>query len=126
MSLLNYIQTNKTQHILLGVSVLFFVIKGVSYALIGSYIPLFFIFIVISGLILSFKKSLKAYDRMIKLWVILIIIWPVVRLIFWVYLEIDTKLTESHLREQFGLVQNLISLAMLVLGITLIRRLKKQ
>lgn len=124
---MNLIENNKIRKQLilsLGISLLFFIVKGIKYAVIESYIPLLFVVVIITALFLCYKVSLKAFRRMLRFWACIIIIWSVIRLIFCIYLEFDTKLTESHLREQFGLWHNLMSIIMLVIGITLIRQLK--
>lgn len=126
MSIANQISAFKNLYALVGVSLLFFVIKGIRYALIGSYVPLVFILIVIGLLYWSFSGSVKTHRRVLRFWTILILVWSVVRLGLWGYLKVDTNLTESHLREQFGLVQNLISLGMLIAAILTLKEIKKQ
>lgn len=126
MSTIKNIKTNRLFLLSLVVSVLFFLAKGIQYVAIGSYVPLVFIFSVLIGFYLSYNKSVKAFGRMTSFWAVLIIVWALVRLIFWIYLEIDNNLTESHLREQFGLWENLLSIIMLVIGVVLIRQFKQQ
>ena len=124
MSAIKNIQAHKSFVIPLVVTLMFFIVKGIQYAVIGSYVPIAFILVIAFVLYISYKTSAKAFRRMLRFWVFLIILWSVARLFFWVYLEIDTKLTESHLREQFGVFQNILTLGMLVSGILLLKSIK--
>lgn len=126
MNIFDKINQSKTLYALLGVSLLFFLIKGLNYALIGSYTPILFIIIVMVLLYGSFGLKQKRHYKIITFWAILIIIWTVTRLGISIILKIDTTLTESHLREQFGFIQQLISIGMLGLGIGMIKQLKKE
>ncbi|TMM57360.1 hypothetical protein FEE95_12815 [Maribacter algarum] len=126
MSVLKQMASSKVLYSLLGLSVLFFLVKGVTYASIGSYVPILFITIAIIILGWSFTRCNKVHRHIIRFWAILIILWASIRLVLWIVLEIDTTLTESHLREQFGIVQNIISLLMLLIGIKIIREVKQR
>lgn len=126
MSISNQITSSKVLYVLLGLSVLFFLIKGVTYAMIGSYVPILFIIVMIAILGWGFSRCSKVHLSIIRFWGILLIAWAIIRLGLWGYLQFDTTLTESHLREQFGLFQNLISIGMLVIGIKLFREIKKK
>lgn len=106
------------------VSFLLFVLKGVDYALLGSYVPLIFISVILTMFYLSFSKSVKAHRRVLKFWALLLIVWASVRIGLMLYLYFDSDLTESHLREQFSLVQNIISVIMLIIGIRTLKQLK--
>lgn len=126
MSISKRITSSKSLYLVVGLSLLFFLLKGLNYALIESYIPLLFIIAVIVLLYFSFSASNKAHRRVLRFWAIIILIWAVVRIGLWVYLKIDNNLTESHLREQFGLAQNLISVGMLITGIFILKEIKKE
>jgi hypothetical protein len=43
----------------------------------------------------------------------------------WLIFEIDQSATESHIREQFNVFQQLVSFFMLALGIGIIKELKQ-
>lgn len=120
------LQNAKPLYGLLGVSLLFFLIKGVKYAWIGSYVPLLFVSAIIALLAWSITSSASNHYRIMRFWAILIIIWALARLSLWLILQIDQNLTESHLREQFGLFQHIISLFMLGIGVFTIRQIKRQ
>mgnify|MGYP000722385210 CR=1 FL=1 len=125
MNISNQITSSKVLYALLGLSLLFFLIKGIIYALIGSYVPILFILVMIIILSWGFNRCSKVHLSIIRFWGILLIIWGIIRLGLGGYLQFDTNLTESHLREQFGLFQNLVSIGMLVIGIKLFREIKK-
>jgi hypothetical protein len=107
--------------ILTGISIIFFLVKGIQYAIIGSYVPLLMVLIVLGSLYLSFSKSIKAHRAILRIWAVLIIIWAVARFIVWVMFEVDQNLSETHIREQFGIFQHIISIAMLFIGIIIFR-----
>jgi len=118
------IYQSKLLYSLIGGSVLYFLIKGCTYVLIGSYLPMLFVLIIILTLWWSLKFSIKRHRLIIKTWAIFIIAWALIRLGLWLVLQIDGSMTESHLREQLGLVQHFVSLLMLAAGYGIIRQLK--
>lgn len=122
---INHISQFKTLYLPVLVSLAFFFFKGIDYALLGSYVPLIFISVILTLFYLSFSKSIKAHRRVLKFWAVLLLVWASVRIGLRLYLYFDTDLTESHLREQFGLLQNIISVVMLVIGIGIFKQLKK-
>lgn len=126
MNISNKVSQSKTLYILLGLSLLYFALKGISYALIGSYVPILFITVVIVFTYISFGAKQKTHYRFVKFWAVLIIIWAVIRLGLSIILEFDTTLTESHLREQFGFIPQLLSIGILIIGIGIFKQLKKQ
>ena len=123
MNIANRISQSKNVYALLGVSLLYFLLKGISYALIGSYVPILFITIIMLLFYGSFGARLKKHYQLLKFWAILIIIWAAIRLGLSIILKIDTTLTESHLREQFGMVQLFLSIGMLICGIGIIKKI---
>lgn len=126
MRLLDNIYASKVLYVLIGISILYFLIKGVNYLIIGSYVPILFILAIIILVYFSCHINPKFHRKILRLWAILLIFWALTRLTFWLILEIDTSLTESHIREQFGVFQHLISLGMLGIGFGIFRELKHQ
>lgn len=111
---------------MLNLSLLYFFVKGITYLLIGSYAPILF---VVSATILLYWSSTASshiHRRALKYWAILIIIWATARFGIWLVFQIDTQLTESHIREQFGAIQHIISLLMLIIGLGVIRQVKQE
>jgi len=121
MDIRSKIASLKTMYSLLGISLLYFIIKGLDYAIIGSYIPLIFILFWIILIIWSFSFKQKHHLRVLKYWIIMVLIWAVARIGVWIIIHIDTGLTESHLREQFNIFQNCITIVMLVIAINVLK-----
>ncbi|MDO1502309.1 hypothetical protein Q2T40_19415 [Winogradskyella maritima] len=107
--------------ILTGISIIFFLVKGIQYAIIGSYVPLLIVLIVLGSLYLSFLKSKKAHRAILRIWAVLIIIWAIARFIVWMMFEVDQNLSETHIREQFGIFQHIISIVILIIGIMIFK-----
>ena len=126
MNILNRIYKSKLLYLMLGVSLLYFLIKGFKYLLIGSYLPILFILIIVIMLYWSFTLNLKSHYKMLRFWAIILIFWALVRFSLWLIFKIDVKLTESHMREQFGIFQHIISIMILVIGIGIIKQIKSK
>lgn len=118
------ISPSKIVYTLVVVSLCYFLVKGIQYLIIGSYVPMLFILFALGLLIWSYNKSGKTHRKALRFWAIVILLWASVRILLWGYLQIDTKFTESHLREQFSLFQNAISIIMLVIGIQILKKTK--
>ena len=115
------IQANKWFFALLGLSLLFFLIKGLHYVTIGSYLP---IVIPVLLLLLLFTLAAKPWRRLIRTWGVLLILWGLSRLIIELLFQF-APLTETHIREQFTVIQKLISLISVGVGYYLIKRVKQ-
>ena len=107
-------------YLLTAVSFVFFLVKGVSYAVIGSYIPLIFSVLFGSSLYVTFKWNQKIHFILLRVWASLIILWAISRFGIWLIFKIDSSLSETHIREQFGLVEHGISALMLVIGVSIL------
>lgn len=118
------ISPSKILYTLVGVSLCYFLVKGIQYLIIGSYVPILFILFALGLLSWSYNKSGQTHRKALRFWAIVILLWASIRLLLWGYLQIDTKFTESHLREQFSLFQNAISIIMLVIGIQILKKTK--
>lgn len=106
----------------LALSLGFFLVKGVRYALIGSLVPLILIMTVLTILALTSQRSPKWFRRSLRYWGILLILWAVGRLLVEVLFKLTPNITEAHIREQFTILQKLVSILFLVIGIHLTRR----
>ena len=126
MNILNRIYKTKLLYAMLGVSILYFLIKGFKYLLIGSYVPIVFILMIVLILCWSFSLHLKSHVRVLRFWAIIIIAWAIARFSLWLIFKTDIKLTESHMRDQFGIVQHIISIIMLIIGIGIIKEIKSK
>lgn len=125
MNIAARISSAKPMYSLLGISTLYFIIKGLDYAIIGSYIPLIFIAFWVILFFLSFNFKQKNHLRILKYWTILVLIWAIARIGVWIIIHVDTNLTESHLREQFNIFQNCITVAMLVIAVYLFKLIRR-
>ena len=97
-----------------------FLMKGVSYIFLESYIPVILASIILAILALLQNKP-KASRTFIKLWSLALILWALARLLI---LSLDTfikPLMEFHLQQELGGSGILISLIFLGLGVFLWR-----
>lgn len=101
----------------LSLTLIFFIYKGVLYALIGSFVPLLIILTILALILFSLKKSPKAYKRSVGLWSALIILWSTVRLLLSATNEFIKPIPEGHIDGQLGLLSVLLSITFLCAGI---------
>ena len=109
---------------LLAASLLFFLIKGIQYAVIGSYLPAV---VAINALVLlgyGWFFSAKILRTGIRLWGVMLIFWSLARLFVEVSFQLTPGITETHIREQFTILQNALTLLFLFSGVYLIRKAK--
>jgi hypothetical protein len=106
-----------------GLSLLFFLRKGVQYAVLGSYLPLAFALLFTLVLGLSLSGSPRIFHLSARIWGILLIAWAVIRLFFSVLTIIIKPLKEYHLTQQFGVAGMVLSIGVLLVGIWLLRSL---
>ncbi len=99
----------------------FFLIKGISYAFIGSYVPLLVIIAILLMIGIGFSKSKKAFFIVIGFWSILIILWALVRLLLSMVNLFVKPIPESHVNEQLGIVGIILSATFLFAGFYLWR-----
>ncbi|MDT7831794.1 hypothetical protein RQM59_05345 [Flavobacteriaceae bacterium S356] len=109
------------------VSLLFFVRKGIQYALIGSYLPLllstFFTILLVYAVR---KKAVKSFRVTMKIWSILLIIWALVRLLLAIVNVSMKPLSEYHINYQIGIGGSILSLTGLWLGIHFLLKTRKK
>ncbi len=115
----NLIGDHPRYGLVLAISLLFFLYKGVGYALIGSYIPL----LVFLGVLALWYFGLAASDlaarRVARLWAFVLILWAAVRLLLAGVNQFMKPVPEGHVAAQLGLGGTLLSLAVLFCGIYL-------
>lgn len=104
---------------LLSVTLLFFLYKGFSYAIIGSYIPILVIFTILILFAFGLYKSEKAFIRILGLWSVLMILWACIRLLLSSVNQFVKPIPEGHIDAQLGIAGTLLSLAFLFCGIYL-------
>jgi hypothetical protein len=99
---------------ILILSLLFFLYKGISYSLVGSFVPLITIAVIILLIVLSSRKSKKAAKRTIGLWIVLIVLWSIVRIALSLINQFVKPVPESHVAEQLGVLGFMQSVIFLV------------
>jgi hypothetical protein len=109
---------------LLGMSLLFFLRKGIQYAVLGSYLPLGFALLFALLLGFSFRGKSRIFYLSARTWGLLLIAWAVIRLFFSVMAFAVKPLNEYHLSQQFGVAGILLSISVLAVGIWLLRSLR--
>ncbi|EAR15040.1 MULTISPECIES: hypothetical protein [Robiginitalea] len=105
--------------LVLANSLLFFLYKGVSYALIGSYIPLLVFLGVLALWYYGLSASGLGARRVARFWAFVLILWASVRLLLAGVNQFMKPVPEGHVAAQLGLGGTLLSLAVLFCGIYL-------
>lgn len=98
-------------------TMIFFIYKGVLYALIGSYVPFLFIFTILGLMSFTFNKSSKVFRKIVGLWSVLIILWSAIRLLLSMVNQFVKPIPEGHVDGQLGLISTLLSMIFLCAGI---------
>ncbi|MEC7753376.1 MULTISPECIES: hypothetical protein [unclassified Roseivirga] len=102
-------------------TLLFFAYRGVTYAWLGSWLPLALVALVIFLLFFSLQKSAKGFGRALRFWAVLLIIWSSIRLLLSTVNQFLKPVPEAHIAEQLGFLGALTSLLFLFSGIILYR-----
>ncbi len=119
--ILNSLNVKQLPILVLGFSLLFFLLKGIQYALISSYIPLFFALTFMILLVYFAGKSVKSLKIVLSVWALMIVTWAFMRLVLGFATNFIRPLSEAHVNEQLGFFGTLWSLLFLAIGIFLIR-----
>lgn len=117
-----WLQIGRLNWLLLIGTLTFFLIKGIRYALIGSLTPSIFILVIVLLLLLSGTSSPKWFKRFLKYWGVFLLLWAIGRFLVEILFNISPGITESHIRGQFTIFQNLISALFLIIGRHFIRQ----
>jgi len=110
---------------ILSGTLLFFLYKGFTYSIIGSYIPLTLVAAFVILLILSSQNSKKSFKRILSIWAILLMIWSIVRLLLSLINHFVKPIPESHVSEQLGISGFIISSLFLSGAIYMLRYKKR-
>ncbi|MEO1033660.1 MAG: hypothetical protein AAFX55_19910 [Bacteroidota bacterium] len=124
--MIDIIRSNKVIFLPLILSLLFFIRKGIQYALIGSYIPVIVSIIFVVSLILTFNSRKSTFFLVSKIWGIVVIIWAMARVFISVMNNITAVFDEYHLSTQFGILGLLVSAIMVLFGIILVKNSKSE
>jgi len=105
-------------------SILFFLMRGIQYALLERYIPLGIIVTFLILYLASLRINQKYVRWISKAWGLFIITWSIARLIISLISLLTNTFDEFHLINQFGLYGICQSMVMLLIGIILWRHKK--
>ncbi|MEM1338544.1 MAG: hypothetical protein AAGF96_12365 [Bacteroidota bacterium] len=115
------IRSNSFLFIPLLLSLLFFLRKGIQYAILGSYIPLLVIALFVVLMSITIRANATLFLYLSRIWAGVLIVWSLIRIGIAVVNYATTTFDEYHLSNQFGTSGILISALMLAIGITMIR-----
>lgn len=122
--MIDTIKSNKYFFFPLGLSLLFFLRKGIQYAILESYIPLLVIVTALLLLSVAIALNKQVFLLLSRIWAVLIIGWSVIRLFVSVVSNATSTFDEYHLSNQFGIGGILLSILMLTVGILINRNAK--
>lgn len=114
--LLHIVKQDRLFGLNLSLTLIFFIYKGMLYALLGSSVPLLIILIIPGLILFSLKKSPRAFKRSIGLWSSLIILWSTVRILLSATNEFVKPIPEGHIDGQLGMMSVLLSMIFLGAG----------
>lgn len=120
-----HIKTKLLYTVILVCSLALLLIKGVQYAILGSYFPIF-IFLAITTLFYINKKKKKTLNIILKVWSIIIIAWSLLRIIIGLTDRFGKELMENHIQENLGSKGLIISLLFLIAGFFLLNKKRRK
>ena len=118
------LRSYNTYELLLIVSFILILIKGLEYLLIGLIYPLLITLLVLSPFIYSYFKSQNNLQKTIKYWSILVLCYGTVRVFLNTIIYIDSSGVPSAAYYQFTLVYWIKSILYIILGALLLLKRK--
>jgi len=109
----------------LSFTLLFFLYKGFDYLIIRSYTPLILITAIVVLFIWGAGNSKIKFRKIINLWAILLIIWSSSRILLSLMNQFVKQVPQSHISEQLGTSDFMLSLLFLSGAIYLLRNKKR-
>jgi hypothetical protein len=122
--LIKVIIQNRVFTFCLGTTLLFFLCKGILYALIGSFVPLLFIITILSLFLFSFIKTSGTFARAVTMWSFLLILWSATRILLSFINQFVKHVPEGHIDGQLGLTSNLVSFTILICSLYMLNNRK--
>ncbi|WP_420576998.1 hypothetical protein [Ekhidna sp.] len=107
----------------LVVSVLAFLVKGISYLIIGSSIPFLLGMIILVLIVFSLTRRNRFSRRIFRFWGWLLIFWGISRLAVEIMFML-ASVTEEHIQNQFTIGQRLLSMGAIIFGVYIIRKVR--
>lgn len=116
---------NRVFSICLSITLIFFLCKGILYALIGSFVPLLFIITILCLFLFSITKSPGAFKRTLTMWSVLLILWSATRLFLSIINKFVKNIPEGHIDGQLGLMSVLLSMSFLIFSFYMLKNRKR-
>lgn len=123
--LIKVIIQNRVFTFCLGTTLLFFLCKGILYALIGSFVPLLFIITILSLFLFSITKTSGTFTRTIAMWSFLLILWSATRILLSFINQFVKHVPEGHIDDQLGLMSVLVSMTFLFFSFYILMNRKR-
>ncbi len=101
-----------------------FLIKSISYARIGSYLPITVLVAILSTFFIC-RNKIKTLHVMVRIWALSLIFWSLIRAFFAIINYFVKPLTENHLHQQLGFIGTINSFIALCAGIYMLKNAKK-
>ena len=108
----------------LWISLLLWLRKAVTYALLGRFWILGMVMIILIGLIYSQNRHPKLYRFLLKSWGLYLIAWGLARTLLAVLMQIS-PISDLHVVQNFNWLGNLYSIGSLMLGFLIFRTDKR-
>lgn len=115
---------NRVFWMCLSITLIFFLCKGILYALIGSFVPLLFIITILSLFLFSITKSPGAFKRTLTMWSVLLILWSATRLFLSIINKFVKNIPEGHIDGQLDLMSVLLSMTFLIFSFYMLKNRK--
>lgn len=115
---------NRVFWMCLSITLIFFICKGILYALIGSFVPLLFIITILCLFLFSIIKSPGAFKRTLTMWSVLLILWSATRLFLSIINKFVKHIPEGHIDGQLGLMSVLLSMTFLIFSFYMLKNRK--
>ena len=124
MNIIQKLKSYNTYELLLTLSLMLILIKGLTYLLIGIIYPLLISLALLSPFIYCYFKKRCKLSKTIKYWSILILCYGIVRILLNSIIYIDSSGVPSEAYYQFTLWYGIKSLLYIALGIVLLLKRK--
>ena len=109
------------QHLILWISLLLWLKKGIAYALIGRIWILVVMIFLGWALITTYNTRPKLHRILLRLWGLYLMIWGLVRVLLGILIKIF-PISDLHVSQHFDWLGNLYSMGSLVFGWVLFRK----
>ncbi len=116
---------NRVFSICLSITLIFFLCKGILYALIGSFVPLLFIITILCLFLFSITKSPGTFKRTLTMWSTLLMLWSATRLFLSIINKFVKNIPVGHINGQLVLMNVLLSMTFLIFSFSMLKNRKR-